>query len=55
MGMFDSIIKRIEDYEEAFVFQNLLLLLIKLKAKRMDIFSDEGVNVREELQKQKRL
>jgi hypothetical protein len=30
MGMFDSIIKRIEKYEEG-VFQNLLLLLIRVK------------------------
>jgi hypothetical protein len=29
MGMFDSIIKRIEKYEEGVRFQNLLLLLIK--------------------------
>jgi hypothetical protein len=28
MGMFDSIIKRIEKYEEGVRFQNLLLLLI---------------------------
>jgi hypothetical protein len=28
MGMFDSIIKRIEKYEEGVLFQNLLLLLI---------------------------
>jgi hypothetical protein len=49
MGMFDSIIKRIEKYEEGVRFQNLLLLLIRVKvgaAKAMDIFSDEGVNVR---------
>jgi hypothetical protein len=53
--MFDSIIKRIEKYEEVFVFQNLLLLLIRVKvgiSKAMDIFSDEGVN--EERLKQKK-
>jgi hypothetical protein len=31
MGMFDSIIKRIEKYEEGVRFQNLLLLLIRVK------------------------
>jgi hypothetical protein len=50
MGMFDSIIKRIEKYEEGVRFQNLLLLLIGKswnQLKAVDIFfSDEGVNVR---------
>jgi hypothetical protein len=49
MGMFlILIIKRIEKYEEGVRFQNLLLLLIRVKlksVKAMDI-SDEGVNVR---------
>jgi hypothetical protein len=33
MGMFDSIIKRIEKYEEGVRFQNLLLLLIRVKVE----------------------
>jgi hypothetical protein len=46
MGMFDSIIKRIEKYDRC-LSKNLLLLLIRVKVEsaRTD-FSDEGVNVR---------
>jgi hypothetical protein len=43
---------------KVFVFQNLLLLLIRVKvetAKAMDIFSDEGVNVRRAPKNKKRL
>jgi hypothetical protein len=48
MGMFDSIIKRIEKYEEGVRFSKSVLLLIRVKVgiSQMDIFSDEGVNVR---------
>jgi hypothetical protein len=50
MGMFDSIIKRMKkSMRKVFVFQNLLLLLIRVKlesAKSNGHFSDEGVNVR---------
>jgi hypothetical protein len=50
MGMFDSIIKRIEKYEEGVRFSKSAATVDKSKSwnqlKAMDIFSDEGVNVR---------
>jgi hypothetical protein len=49
MGMFDSIIKRIEKYEEG-VLSKSAATVDKSKSwnqlKAMDIFSDEGVNVK---------
>jgi hypothetical protein len=58
MGMFDSIIKRIENYEEV-RFSKSAATVDKSKSwnqlKAMDIFSDEGVNVRRAPKKQKRL
>jgi hypothetical protein len=57
MGMFDSIIKRIEKYEEGVRFSKSAATVDKSKSqlKAMDIFSDEGVNVRRAKKKKKRL
>jgi hypothetical protein len=56
--MFDSIIKRIEKYEGV-RFSKSAATVDKSKSwnqlKAMDIFSDEGVNVRKRLKQKKRL
>jgi hypothetical protein len=57
MGMFDSIIKRIEKYEEGVRFSKSAATVDKSwnQLKAMDIFSDEGVNVRRAPKNKKRL